>query len=70
MDPTSSSRLPLIHPALPGTSDMDSFTALSFSLVPPVPQKLIEKIEAGNFVDMSELFSDHIGMKTVRDKVT
>ena len=64
MDPTSSSRLPLIHPALAGTRQ---FLALSFSLVPPVSQKLIEKIEAGNFIDMSELLSDHMGVLNNED---
>jgi len=61
LDPTSTSILPLIPPTLAGTSDIN-FTALSFSLVPPVPQKLIEKIEAGNFIDMSELLGDHMGV--------
>ena len=49
-----------MHPALAGTSDIDNFTALSFSLVPPVSQKLIEKIETGNFIGLSELLSDHM----------
>ena len=42
---------------------------LSFSLVPPVPQKLIETIEARNVVDMSELLSDHMGVPNNEDSL-
>ena len=38
------------------------FTALSFSLVLQVLTQLINKIEAGNFVDMSKLLSDYMGV--------
>ena len=55
---TSSSKLPSTPTLIPGP---DSFTALSSSLVSPVPTKLIEKIKAGKFVDMSELLCDHMG---------
>ena len=41
---------------------------MSFSLVPPVPTKLIEKIESGKFVDMSELLSDHLGVLENEDQ--
>ena len=57
--PTSTSKLPLI-PAISYVVDIDDFTALSSSLVPPVPTRLIDEIEAGNFVDVSEFCSDHM----------
>ena len=60
---TSTSELPSTPTLTPGP---DSFTALSSSLVPPVPTKLIEKIEAGKFVDMSELLCDHLGFLKMR----
>jgi len=49
---------PLPWPPLPSLEPV----IWSFSLVPPVPQKLIEKIEAGNFIDMPELLSDHMAV--------
>ena len=56
---SSTSELPSIPTV---SSGLDNFTAMSFSLVPPVPTKLIEKIDVGKFVDMSELLSDHLGV--------
>jgi len=61
LDPISSSTSPLTPSTLVGASDI-IFTTLSFSLVPPVPQKLNEKIKAGNFIDMSKLLSDHMAV--------
>jgi len=61
-DPTSSTTLSPIRPGLTTANDIENFTALSFSLVPPVPQKLIERIQAGHFIDMSKLLSDHMGV--------
>ena len=41
---------------------LDNFTAKSFSLVPPLSSKLIDKIEAENFMEMSEMLSDDTGI--------
>ena len=66
LPPISSTSKPPSIPAV--TSGLDNFTAMSFSLVPPVPTKLIEKIESGKFVDMSELLSDYLGVLENEDQ--
>ena len=66
LPPISSTSEPPSIPAV--TSGLDNFTAMNFSLVPPVPTKLIEKIESGIFVDMSELLSDHLGVLENEDQ--
>ena len=57
--PTPTSQL-LVIPVVSTSLGSNEFTALNFSLVPPVPTQLVDKIEAGNFVDMAELLSDHM----------
>ena len=59
--PTPASQLPVI-PVVSSTFGSNDFTALNFSLVPPVPTQLVDQTEGGNFVDMSELLSDHMGV--------
>ena len=58
---TPTNQLPAI-PTISSATSSEDFTALNFSLVPPVPTQLINKIESGNFIDMSELLSDHMGV--------
>ena len=35
--------------------------------LPPLPQKLIERIKEGEFIDMSELTIDHLSMSPFND---
>ena len=35
--------------------------------LPPVPSKLVTRIEAGEFIDMGELLPDHVGISRPND---
>ena len=58
---TPTNQLPVI-PTVSNAASLEDFTALNFSLVLPVPTQLINKIESSNFVDMSKLLGDHMGV--------
>ena len=49
-----------VIPVIRSEAGLDNFTAKSFSLVPPPSWKLNDKIEAENFMKMSEILSDDI----------
>ena len=38
--------------------------------VPPVPPKLVERIKAGDFIDMAELLSNRMGLSSVDESIS
>ena len=47
------------------TGSQDTSPVLSIGAdLPPVPLKLVERIQAGEFIDMSELLPDRLGINT------
>ena len=45
----------------PGSQDTSTILSIGAGL-PPVPLKLVKRIQAGEFIDMSELLPDHLGI--------
>ena len=54
---------------MPGNSERTgTISTPSFGAgLPPVPQKLVERIQEGEFIDMAELTTDRLGMSPFND---
>ena len=51
-----------VNPVVRSDAGIGNFNAKSFSLVPPPSSKLIDKSGAENFMEMSEMLSDDMGI--------